>query len=85
MKNSTLLSKATKLHNESEVILDSFRSFLTELLDDECAHLSFSTDGLVVVYGGGHNNSAMSLIDIDSFFKLTSKEEALIVLDNAAI
>ena len=85
MKPSAVLRKARKHNYMAEKLIDTFTDKLRDLLDDECAHISFSTDGLVVVYRGGMDNAAISFMDIDAFMKLTDEEEALKTLDKAGI
>ncbi len=66
-------------------LIDSLNGHLVNLLEDYCAHISFSTDGLVIVYEGGHANYAITFLDIDEFMKLKDKEAALKILERAAI
>ena len=85
MKPSTSLKNAFVHHQKSIEIIECFDDKIRELLQDDCAGISFSTDGLVIVYRGGNGNSTLNNIDIDKFLKLTDKNEALEILDRAAI
>lgn len=85
MKPSTKLKRARVHHDKAMSLINSLNDKLVKLLDDDCAHVSFSTDGLVIVYSGGRDNSAIAFLDIDEFLELTDKEEALKILDQAAI
>jgi len=85
MKPSTKLKKASVHYYKAMEILNSFDDELIELLDDDCAHISFSTDGLVIVSNGGYDNSNIGQIDIDEFMKLTDKKKALDILERAGI
>lgn len=85
MKPSTKLKKATVHHDKAMVLLNSLNDTLVALLDDECAHFTFSTDGIVIAYRGGMDNAWLAMIDIDELLKLTDKNEALKILDRAGI
>lgn len=85
MKASTILKRASVHYDKSTELIGSLREKLVVILGDDCAHISFSTDGLVIVYDGGMGNAAINLLDIDEFMKLTNKKEALEILDRARI
>ena len=79
MRASTALRRASQLHDRADALLVEPSRALADLLDDDCAHFSVTpNDGVVVVWGDGHNNS--SFVDVDALLRL-SREEALEVLE----
>ncbi|MBU2968765.1 hypothetical protein KO527_05305 [Pseudoalteromonas sp. C2R02] len=85
MKPSTKLKKANVHYNKAMALIGSLREQLVALLDDDSAHISFATDGLVIAYRGGFDNAWLNVIDIDELMRLTDKKEALEILDKARI
>ena len=85
MNVSARLKKALIQYNKLIEVIEYHDDILRSILEDECAGMSISTDGLVIVYNGGHANTPIDSIDIDSFLKITSKSEALSILDKAGI
>ena len=85
MKPSTKLKKARVHYDKATELIDSLREKIIGILGDDCAHISFSTDGLVIVSNGGMDNTPVEAIDIDSFLKLTSKKEAVEILNSNSI
>lgn len=84
MSSKRKLNQARSHHNYSLVLLKEFDDQITRILGDECAHLSFSTDGLVLVYDDVCQ-AAVSLFDFDKFLSLDCPVEARKLLSKAGI
>jgi len=75
-KYSRLLNKAAKLFNEIESTIQPLSDKISEVLEDEQAHVVWQYgDGFVVCYGDAYN-ARLYVEEIDELFNM-SKEEAL--------
>ena len=83
--STTLIKKARILSNQIRVLLKPINIKLSEILEDESAHVvDQDGDGFCVCYGDDQANSCIAFMDIDKALRMT-KDELLKALDGAGV
>lgn len=86
MKASTALKKAFQHNAKANELMNPVSKTLSEILDDDCAHIVIQPgDGLVVAYNQGRDNACIRFTKgIDHLLTL-NKDQLLDELDEASI